>query len=287
MLTLGPDNLIACKCKYCAKKTQGEVNREFAGITLNTKPKVNGREASGTPDPRAAKRAKATPTGTPVLERKQIVAPSGKRKEANKVKEVPKVKEIVKKKVVPPPKEIPKVYEPTYNGVYVNPEQESDLETVARFRLGELVWLDLPTPFTDTSAQGIEIKIERWPAIVTARTLKTSKATRSTRDVPPRGIAPLLSIEKTFVYTLRLIACAGELQRTEDQVHAWLSMPSPEEMWSNREYLTAAASVKLVWDGKKCLRPDFRVFKGVQDAMTTFALSLQTAAHIVAYFSFP
>lgn len=171
---------------------------------------------------------------------------------------------------------------PTYNGSYTSRERDNDLADGGLYRRGELVWIELEKPFEGVVGVN-RLQLAWWPAIITDRTFKTkSVRTAALEDDQP----PELENVHSHLYSARLLSCADELSRNEDQIRPFLGMTSTEDIITSAQQITAQESVKLVWNGHACLRPLLSQMKDVASAATPFALALQIAAHVNAFFSF-
>lgn len=169
---------------------------------------------------------------------------------------------------------------PSYNGAYSDPQKELDLKEKALHRVGEMVWIILPKPYLDAKGNRPEL-ISHWPALATERKIATQSKRIGTLEA---GKIPLINNAKSFQYIVRLLACCDEFTVPESSLIAWLGHPQPMDLWSNQSLLTAAESVKLVWNGEACLRPKLGAKRTVFEVMAPFALAMQIAAHIVSSF---
>lgn len=176
------------------------------------------------------------------------------------------------------PKPVPKA--PSYNGAYTDPNREVDLKGGALHRTSEMVWILLPKPYVDTTGNQPET-ITHWPAIIMEKKISTiSKRI----GILEKGSLPQINNEKHFEYVVRLLACADSYTLPESSVITWLAHPQPMDLWTNQALLTASESVRLVWNGKECLRPTLGAVRSVFEVMAPFALAMQIAAHIVSSF---
>lgn len=261
LLTQGPNERIRCHCKYCAKKTQTEVNADI-GLEVHSGKRgssVGGGSSAGGSKP--AKKVKKDhfadvdddPTGFLADKTRR-----GKQQQLKKVK---------------------RSASPSYKGAYVNKERDIDLSDGALFRVGELVWVELPEPLVDP--QDSTMRITHWMGVVADRTIKSNS--RSTAPLQP-GAPPQLANKQQFTYRCQLLGLQDELTRTEPHVQAWLAVPSPSALLTPPA-MSAQASVKHAWAGLDVRRPKLGEFESVGEAITTFALASQIAAHIAGAFS--
>ncbi|GAA5887360.1 hypothetical protein JCM5296_007112 [Sporobolomyces johnsonii] len=245
LLVHGPDDNIRCDCKYCTGKTQGDVNRQL-GLS-------DGRSSSSAPEIRKKDKEK-------VGER----AKRGPR---------PSARPVIPKAVSPPP---------TYKGAYIARTRDEDLGSGALYRIGELVWAQLPTPFTSTDPDWQSAKITHWPGIVMTREVATSSSL--TAPYEPGALPQIKNVQR-FVYKIRLLAAEDTLERHEESwICSWLGHSPARELWSPAR-MANPESVKHVWDGKKVLKARLKDVKNLEEAVTPTALAMQIAAHIVSSFS--
>lgn len=273
LLTHGPNDNITCKCKYCAGKTQTEVNASlglegYRAPSVKREGSVAGSSAGGGyGSSRAAKKTRLSNNYSDDEDLDTGFMAARTRRGRDLVKEKPKK----------PKKEAT----PTYSGSYVNKERDTDLSDGARYRVGELVWVELPEPFVDLEG-GTSNSITHWIAVVSDRNIVSVSSKKASQTLTP-GVAPLLENKQTFAYRCSLLALDAEVTKTENYVQAWLARPPPNEVLDG-DRIRAQESARHAWDGKQCRRPKLEEMKGLHEAITTFALASQTAAHIAGSF---
>jgi len=285
LLTHGPNDNITCKCKYCAKKTQTEVNAAL-GLENHRAPSVK-RESSIAGSSMGGGHGGTRPAKKIKLAKEKYSDDEDDDDEEEDLNtgfiadKTRRGRELVKEK----PKKLKKDAPPSYSGTFVNKKRDTDLSDGALYRVGELVWVELPTPFLDLKEEGTTDRITHWIAVVSDRNIvsTSSKQGAGSQSLQP-GVAPLLQNQQTFSYRCSLLALHAEVTRTEQHVQAWLARPPPNEVFE-RERIRAEESVKHVWDGQQCRRPRLEEMKGLHEAVTAFALASQIAAHIAGSFS--
>ncbi|GAA5925975.1 hypothetical protein JCM1841_006778 [Sporobolomyces salmonicolor] len=245
LLVHGPDDGIRCECKYCTGKKQGDVNR-YLGL-------ADGRSSSAAPE----------------------VKKKDKERLGERAKRGPglSARASIRKAASPPP---------TYKGAYVARPRDEDLGSGALYRLGELVWAQLPTPFTSTDPDWQTAKMTRWPGIVTARDVATSSSL--TAPYEPGALPQIKNVQR-FVYKIRLLATEDTLERQEESwIRSWLGYSAARELWSPARMVNPE-SAKHVWNGQKVLAARLKDIKTLEEAVTPTALAMQIAAHVVSSFS--
>jgi hypothetical protein len=263
LLSNGPGSPTTCLCKYCTGRLQGQVNSVLGLESGHSTPRAP-RPQKPRMDPRPPKKIKLTDDSPRKEKTAGVAGPSNEGGAATNVKRA-------KKSGTPP-----------YSGSYTSRERDNDLSDGALYRRGELVWIALDKPFEGVVGED-QLRLAWWPAIITDRTVKTNSVrTAPLEDDQP----PELENVHSHLYSARLLSCADEISRTEDQIRPFLGMASTEEIITSAEQITAQESVKLVWNGQACLRPLLSQMKDVATAATPFALALQIAAHINAFFCF-
>jgi ribosomal protein L44E len=279
LLVHGPDDNIKCACKYCSKKTQTEVNQvvglsntttnvsTHASSSTKRESSVGGKDKEARPAKKAKVESKLRDGSLDKVKRPSLPVASGS---GTKHKNAASAHKVKSRSNEPP----------TYNGSYTNRQRDADLGDGALYRKGELIWVELPTPFVDLSGSS-SMKITHWPALISDRTIR-SESIKKASLIP--GMPPSLENRQSFRYSAKLLACEDEVSRNEEQVQAWLAYPPDNGMWSG-DLMLAKNSVKHVWDGTGCLRPTLAQIKGVFEAVTPFALAMQIAAHVVAAFA--
>ncbi|ORY92832.1 hypothetical protein BCR35DRAFT_323209 [Leucosporidium creatinivorum] len=280
LLTHGPNDNLTCKCKYCAKKTQTEVNASL-GLENYRAPSVK-RESSiagssvggGHGSGRPAKKIKRSLEFSDEEEEDEVVVDTGyladKTRKGNK---------LAREKPRKPKKDAT----PTYSGTYVNKERDTDLSDGALYRVGELVWVELPTPFVDLK-MGTSERITHWIAVVAERTIRSISSKKPSQVLQP-GVAPFFDNKQTFAYRCSLLAVDAEVTKTEQHLQAWLA-DSPHSGLLAVDRIVAQESVRHAWDPKlmQCRRPKLEEMVGLHQAITPFALASQIAAHIAGSF---
>ncbi|GAA5965907.1 hypothetical protein JCM21900_006037 [Sporobolomyces salmonicolor] len=245
LLVHGPDDGIRCECKYCTGKKQGDVNRHL-GL-------ADGRSSSAAPE----------------------VKKKDKERLGERAKRGPglSARAWIRKAASPPP---------TYKGAYVARPRDEDLGSGALYRHGELVWAQLPTPFTSTDPDWQTPKMTRWPGIVTARDVATSSSL--TAPYEPGALPQIKNVQR-FVYKIRLLATEDTLERQEESwICSWLGYSAARELWSPARMVNPE-SAKHVWNGQKVLAARLKDIKTLEEAVTPTALAMQIAAHVVSSFS--
>lgn len=272
LLTHGPNDNITCKCKYCAKKTQTEVNAAL-GLENYRAPSAK-RESSVAGSSVGGGHGSARPVKKIKLVKDSYSDDDEDLNTGFIADETRRGRELVKEK----PK---KDATPTYSGTYVNKERDTDLSDGALYRVGELVWVELPTPFVDLK-EGTSDRITHWIAVISDRNIVSVSSKKAPQSLKP-GVAPLLQNKQTFSYRCSLLALEAEVTKTEKHIQAWLACPPPNEVFDG-DRIRAQESVRHAWDGKQCRRPKLEEMKGLHEAVTAFALASQIAAHIAGSF---
>ncbi|KAK4700250.1 hypothetical protein P7C70_g5997, partial [Phenoliferia sp. Uapishka_3] len=252
-----------CRCQYCSKKKKqqrvinADVGIDSPRARAPKKPRISESRATTTKKPQPTQVVKAKP-------------PKRKNNSAGK---------------------------PTYAGTYTNPLRLIDLSEGALFRLGEMVWVELPTPLFDSNS---DYNITYWPAIIMERNVhqqsdvlhpgKLAKVMSEKVDLESVAVEheapsapPTFSRQQTWKYRVNLVALSDQISRTESQMKPWLGH---EPLLSTEDFsITAPESVKLVYDNHQVVRPSLGQLKTFHLAATTFALALQISAHVITTFS--
>lgn len=294
----GPNDNLRCQCKYCAKKKQTEVNAieglqshhggsartssvasspaPHSGGPVKKKPKLDYEmlASTGFLADKTRKAAKSKPIASASTSASAPAPPKKKHREETK-------EERARRK---------KAATPSYSGTYVNKERDMDLSDGGKFRVGELVWVELPEPLVKSTATDEEgdstmgdstDKITHWIAIIGERSIR-SDSTKEGDLVA--GQPPSIKNTQTPTYRCKLLAVDTEITREEKHLRAWLTFPPPLGLLTV-DRMTAQESVKLAWDGKEVQTPKLNQIKTVDLAITPFALASQMAAHVVADFA--
>ncbi|GAA5999073.1 uncharacterized protein JCM10292_003306 [Rhodotorula paludigena] len=188
LLQHGPADTLKCECKYCAKRTQGDVNR-IVGLTDGRASSVSSqtggggtpvvtRKAGGADGASGTATAKVARMGDPGTEKLLPDLAAGDPRKKHKGKKKRRTHDGgVDGAVAYDDEDDDAAGEgegvarrlPTYKGSYQARQKDEDLASFWSARLAELVWAKLPTPLVSRDAQRGDKKITHWPGIVVRR----------------------------------------------------------------------------------------------------------------------
>ncbi|GAA6061293.1 hypothetical protein JCM10212_004699 [Sporobolomyces blumeae] len=269
LITHGPDDRLKCTCKYCSKKSQGDVN------------KVEGLEVHGGPK---AERSASQPGGG----HGTGVGPAAKDKKPTRAAVAAAVSADSKPSTTKPGVRS-RTYnadepEPSYSGAFVDKGRDSDLLSGALYRIGELVWAELPVPLRSTDPAWHGLELSHWPAIVSSRNEKT-KAELIKPYVSGQVGGPRFRNHKRWTYHVKFVATSDEADAMEEpRLRPWLGYPPPDGLFS-AERLKHEGGISKVWDGRHVHKAVLEGLNKLEEAVTPAAFAMQIAAHIVESFS--
>ncbi|GAA5914780.1 uncharacterized protein JCM6883_001093 [Sporobolomyces salmoneus] len=285
LLTHAPDNRQRCKCQYCTKRTQTEVNKN-EGLTE--------KRSTGTPQP-------STSTSTSTKPKRSLNPAAVAEKKAKEEKK-PKAstsgsaatsgKQPVRSRTFN--SDSP---EPSYSGAFVDKQRDSDLLGRAKFRQGEMVWAQIPQDTlvfspspssTDTNANKSEeeskVCITHWPAIIRDREERTN-STLAEDYVAGSNSIPKFSNEKRWIYQVQYLGTKNEASGLEEtDVKAWLDTSVPDNVWA-KERLLSPETIEMIWNGNRVRKVQLEALKGLEQAVAPLAFAMQIAAHVMSSFS--
>ncbi|GAA5824132.1 hypothetical protein JCM11251_001534 [Rhodosporidiobolus azoricus] len=189
LLTHGPDDASTCQCKYCTKKTQGEINRTLglpdgraSSVASQASTSAAGLGAFAT-GPRAAKIKKDKKFDKSAVAATMAVEASffdegghnllgsekARRKEEKKRRRALEEQNGSSSKAAKKPRSASRTPEPkpAYTGAYVNRQRDADLMDLFSYRIGDLVWAELPTPLVPSKEclKAAELAAEQAEAV--------------------------------------------------------------------------------------------------------------------------
>lgn len=263
----GPNDNKRCQCKYCAKKSQADVNR-LEGL--------DARPSSVAPIAPTQPRAKRQP-----IEKKEkkpaIQGVNGNGKQA--------VKSRTFNADSP---------EPSYAGAFVDKERDADLRLGGpKYRKGELVWAEFTQgPLVSSPSQqqgqyeeGENPVVTYWPAVVKIGEQRTESKLGHPYKVGGAAEAPRFTIMKRWVYEVIYLGTESTgMGVEEDQIKQWCGTVPPRAVWTP-EKLLRPETMDSIWDGARIRKVNLREVRTLEQAVAPLAFAMQIAAHIIASFS--
>ncbi|GAA6015041.1 hypothetical protein JCM11491_001637 [Sporobolomyces phaffii] len=305
----GPNDNKRCQCKYCAKKSQSDVNR-VEGLSESRTGSVPPASGGGGGGPAAvqakAKRSSNLSNSTTAAEKdkkskmkpkpKPTVAPAAVSKplpsaseeateEATETVAVEEEKQPVRSRTFN--SDSP---EPSYSGAFVDKQRDSDLSQGAKYRFGEMVWVRVPqgtlAPASPASAEEEEEEsITHWPAIIQHREERTESKIEEPYISGSDAIPKFLNA-KRWVYDVIYLGTKNQATGVEEEdVSNWLSSSGiPGRVWA-RDRLLNRETVEMIWDGARMSKVELGELKTLEQAIAPLAFAMQVAAHVMSSFS--
>lgn len=263
-----PPGTARCECKYCSKtKLQREINSGLGITSIGTPVKKVG--GSPAPSNSSVKRPNQSPLPVDVVKKKAFV---------------PKLKSKPTPTPTPaPPKPVKVLGPPSYNGVYAADGRAKDLGESAMYRVGELVWMELPKPIIDPTGQD-DTRITHWPAIVAERYLfnKGTVIPSSLVATPGTKSQPKFSFKLSWAYDVAPLACSNTLKMSEVELMPFHARPTPT---FHVDSDSTEGMEHVVQKGKE-KRADLDALKTLGQARIAYALALHTTLVINVAYSF-
>lgn len=281
----GPGKHRRCGCRYCSKKSQTEVNKDQGmDLSRNVGPRTSTPSAATQPSKKPKRTGAGAAAAASSYDKKPNVS------SASAAASVPKgaVRSRTFNSASP---------EPSYSGAFVDKQRDSDLQSGAKFRKGEMVWAQIPqgtlvfsSPSTTsmTGAAGgdrseeSKVCVTHWPAIVENR----EERTESKVEYPyiSGGIPKFLNV-KRWVYEVHYLGTKNKATAfEEDDVKAWLDTSVPDNVWAT-ERLVSPETLDFVWDGNRMRKAELSELKALEQAVAPLAFAMQMSAHVMSSFS--
>lgn len=149
------------------------------------------------------------------------------------------------------------------------------------YRVGEMVWMELPEPIKDST--GEDETITHWPVIVTERYLfnKGFNVVSTTPALPGAKPQPKFSFKLSWAYDVSALACSDMPQVSEAQLAPFYERPTPDT------FVDADSSVGMehVFRKGRERRAELDDLTSLDQARIPFALAIQIAININGDFS--
>jgi hypothetical protein len=316
LLIHAPRNRQLCKCRYCAKKPQSEVNK-IEGLNPNNTERAltpgqapNGhgsnkpKRSSNLATIKKEKKPRISTASTSSKRSSQSPKPSLNDDEDNNDdfdndnnEELDANNNNTSKPLIRSRTFNSSEPEPSYSGAFVDKQRDSDLLSGAKFRKGEMVWAIVPQGallFSQPIGNGgsnedSKVCVTHWPAIIETREERTESKLASQEEdgeyVVGSNSIPKFTNKKSWVYSIVYLGTRNNTSAlNEKYLKSWLDTSVPDNVWG-KEKLLNPDTVGRIWDGNRITKAELGTIEALEQAVAPLAFAMQIAAHVMSGFS--